>query len=162
MGLLGCLAVGTDAANEAGRGDRRRLDRMEIAEQSLGKCQHRLGIDRAGGRNHQPRRAIFLGQPAHAIVAGQSENALLAPEHRTSERLLPERGLEQMVVDQIVGRVTAFAKLGQDDLLLALQLGLVDGRRAHQIGDQLERQPDIGGQGAGVEHGLIARGPGVQ
>ena len=162
MGLLGRLAVGADATDEAGRRDRRRLDRVEIPEQALGKRQHRLGIDRAGSRNHQPRRAIFLRQPAHAIVAGQSENARFAPEHRTCERLLPKRGLEQMVVDQVVGRVAAFAKLGQDDLLLALQLALVDGRRAHQVGDQLERQPDIGGQGAGVEYGLVARGPGIQ
>ena len=53
---------------------------------------------------------------------------------------LPERGLEQMVVDQIVGRIAAFAKLGQDDLLLALQLGLVD-RRARGPDRRSARAP---------------------
>ena len=162
MGLLGGLAVGTDAAGELRGRDGRGLDRVEVAEQFLRERQHRVGIDRAGGRDDQPRRAIFLGQPAHAIVAGQREDRLFASQDRSREWLGAKRGLEQMVMDQIVGRIEAFAELGQDDLLLTLQLGLVDFWRAHQIGDQLEREIDIGGQGAGVEHGLVARGPGVE
>ena len=67
-----------------------------------------------------------------------------------------------MVVDQIVGRIAALAKLGQDHQFLALKLVGIEPRRAHQIGDQLEPQPDIGGQGARMEHRLVARGPGVQ
>ena len=67
-----------------------------------------------------------------------------------------------MVVDQVVGRVEAFAELGQDDQLLALQLGLVELRRADQVGDQLERQADIGRQRSRMEGRLVARGPGVE
>ena len=162
MGLLRRLAVGADAADEAGGGDQWRIDRREVAEKPFGELEDRIGIDRAGGGNNQPRRAIFLRQPGAAIVAGQREDAFLAAQHGAGQRLWPERGFEQMVVDQIVGRVAAFAKLGQDNLFFALQLGLVDPRAADQVGDQFERKPAIGRQGAGVKHGLVARGPGVQ
>ncbi len=67
-----------------------------------------------------------------------------------------------MIVDQVVGRVEAFAKLRQDDQLLALQFLLVEARRAHQVGDKFEREADIGRQRARMEHRLVARGPRVE
>ena len=52
--------------------------------------------------------------------------ARLPAQDGTGQRLRPERGFEQMVVDQVVGRIEAFAQLRQDDQLLPLKLGFVE------------------------------------
>ena len=67
-----------------------------------------------------------------------------------------------MIVDEVVGRIDAFAELGQDDLLLALEMLLVEMRRAHEIGDQLGDERQVAGQRPAVKHRLVARGPGVE
>ena len=67
-----------------------------------------------------------------------------------------------MVVDEIVGRIGDFAELGQDHLLLALEMLLVEMRRADEVGDQLRDERQIAPERAAVEHRLVARGPGVE
>ena len=108
-------------------------------------------IDIAGGRNHQPFRPILLLQPVQAVAPVKPTDGRFIAEHRPRQSLLAERGFEQMVVDQIVGSIEAFAKLRQDDQFLALQLGLVELRRPDQVGDELKRQADIGSQACGHE-----------
>ncbi len=120
------------------------------------------GIDLAGSRDHQPLGAILLAKPPGTVATGEVADALLGAEHGPGQRLLAERGLEQPVVDQIVGRIETFAKLGQDDQLFTLQLVFVELRRSDQVGNQLQPQADIGGQRPGMEQGLVARRPGVQ
>ena len=48
------------------------------------------------------------------------------PSTGRASGLLAKSGFEQMVVDQIVRSIEAFAKLRQDDQFLALQLDLVE------------------------------------
>ena len=67
-----------------------------------------------------------------------------------------------MVVDEVVGLVERFAKLGQDDILLALQFRRVERRRTHQVGDQLDRQRHVGPHYAPMKHRLVARSPGIE
>ena len=67
-----------------------------------------------------------------------------------------------MVVNEIVGRIRRFPELRQDHLLLALQVRLVEVRRANQVGNELGDERQVPRQRAAVEHSLIARGPGVE
>ena len=67
-----------------------------------------------------------------------------------------------MIVDQVIGRIDALPDLGQDHLLLALEMLLVEMRRADEVGDEFGDERQIAGERASVEHGLVARGPGVE
>ena len=162
MGLLGGAAVLAHASVETRGGDRGRRDGLEVAEQGFGEVEDVPGIDLARGRDDQPLGAILLGQPADTVAAGDRLDAGRAAEHGARDGLIAIGRLEQIIVDQVVGGVEAFAKLGQDDELLALEFLLVEARRADEVGDEFEPQPDVGRQRARMEDGLVARGPRVE
>ena len=119
------------------------------------------GIDLAARRQDQPPRHQLVADPVEAIVARGGAQGLGAAENRAAQRLPVERRFEQMIVNQVVGRIDDLAELGQDHVLLALEMLLADVRRADQVGDQFREERGIPGQGAPVEDGLVARGPGV-
>ena len=67
-----------------------------------------------------------------------------------------------MIEDDVVRRVTRLAQLGQHHPLLALELVGVEARPADEVGDQLDAQRQVAAKQPGVEHGMVARRPGVQ
>ena len=79
-----------------------------------------------------------------------------------ADGLIFERRFEQMVMNEVVRRIDHLAELREDDLLLALQMLLVEMRRANQVCDQLRDEGQIATQRAPMKHGLIPGGPGVQ
>ena len=106
--------------------------------------------------------AIFLGQPLQAIVAGQRRDARLAPSTDRPSGCAANAASNRWSWIRSSGASRHSPSSGQHDRFLALQLGLVELRRAHQVGDQLDRQRDIGGQDARMKRRLVARGPGVE
>ena len=121
-----------------------------------------MRIDLAARGQNQPRRNELLLQPVAAILPGHRADRLLATEHRPTDRLSPERGFEQVIVDQIVGRIGRFAQLRHDDLFLALEMLRLEMRSADKIRDQLGDQRQVAGQCAAMEHRLVAAGPGIE
>ena len=162
MRLLERPPVVAHPADKLARRDHRHLARLQVPEQSLGHRQYLVGIDRPARRDHQPLGAIFLFQPRRAVRCRRRANRRLAPQHRPRDRLAPVHRLEQMVVDQVIGLVHRLAQLGQDDQLLPLQLGLVHLGRSHQIGDQPQREADVGAQHPRMKGRLIARRPRIE
>ena len=142
--------------------DRGRCVRLHVSVQPLGQREQLNRIDFAARRQHQPRGNELLLQPIATILPGGGAHRLLVAEHRAANRLPAERGFEQMVVDQIVGRVRRFAKLRKDDLLLSLQMLHVEVRRTREVGDQLREQRQVSRQCPAGEYGLIAAGPGIE
>ncbi len=67
-----------------------------------------------------------------------------------------------MVEDDVVGRVARFAEFGEHDMALALQFLGVEIGVADEIGDQLAAELEVACQGARLEDGMVARGPGVE
>lgn len=162
MRLLEAAPVVADAAGEPRGLDRRLRWRFHVAEQPLGQLEQRIGIDPAARRQHQSRGRELVGKPVETILPVRSADRRFGAQHRAADRLSLERGFEQMIVDEVVGRIDAFAKLGQDHLLLALEMGLVEMRRPQQVGDELRHQRQVAAERPPMEHRLVARGPRVE
>ena len=87
-----------------------------VAEQALGES--------AAARRDRPCRSpTRISRDGTSSLASQSRQSSrgdrarwsrLVAEHRAAERLVGERRLEQMIVDEVVGRIDDFAELGQD------------------------------------------------
>ena len=125
MGLLGRAADAIAPPMKAAAAMRGGAGRLQIAEQRLGEEQTWPRSTLPARRDHEPFGPILLVQPGCAVGDGQRGclASCPAPGGRAVGRRTP---LRTAVEDQVVGRIEAFAKLRQDDQLLALQLGLVE------------------------------------
>ena len=97
------------------------------------------------------REGRIFAQPVAAILPVAAQIRRFASQHRAPDALAAERGFEQMVVDEVVGRIDALAQFGQDDLFLALQILLVEVRRADEIGDELSNERHVARRARGRE-----------
>ena len=83
-------------------------------------------------------------------------------EDRTSQGMVgPERAGEDLV-DQIVGRVLDHLDLFEDDLLLALDLGGVEGRRGDQVRQHVHGERQVLVEHLDVVAGVFLRGERVE
>ena len=162
MRLLEASAIVAFAAREGGGLDNWYVTDRHVAKQPLREVEHLRRVHLSAGCQDQPRRGKLLLQPLEAIPPRDGAYARLGAQHGPADRLPVERRLEQMIVDEVVGRIDALAKLGQDHLLLALEMVLVEVRRPHEIGDQFGDEREVTGQGTAVKHRLVARCPGIE
>ena len=82
--------------------------------------------------------------------------ALFASKDGAAERLVHEGRFEQMIVDEVVGRIDALADLGKDHLLFAVEMLLVHVRGADEVGDELRQKRRVARQHPAVKRRLVA------
>ncbi len=70
-------------------------------------------------------------------------HALDRAENRPADRLAGESALLEEIEHEVVGRIGRCADLLHDHALLALQLGLVEGGLGENVGEDIEREPDV-------------------
>ena len=149
--LLERAAVIAHAAGECRRSDLRRGAGFHVAEQPLGQREQLAVLDLAARDEDQARRNELLrrsNRGSRPVSPREPWPRCRAPSGRSAGL---ERGLEQMIVDKVVGRVPSSRQLGQDHLLLALEMLLVEMRGPDEVRDQLGDQRQVaapeGGRG---------------
>ena len=128
----------------------------------LGQLDDLVVLDPAGRRQHHVRGGVVARQEGEEIVAADRLDRVGGAEHRPAERLVGQRGLLELVEDQVVGRVERLADLLQDDAALALQLVGIEHRIAQDVGHHLDAERHVLLQDRGVVGGDLAAGIGVE
>ena len=161
MRLLGSRrSLRTPPVNRAGVGVGDRA--LHVAERRSASCDQRVVIDLAGRDQDQAAGTISLGPPGVEIVARDRRDARPRRRGSSGRAAGRRRPPPEIVEDDVVGRIARFAELLQHDVLLALEIGRVEMRRADQVGDQLDAERQMLGQQRGREAGAVAVGPGVE
>ena len=161
MHLLEVARLAALAAGEAGRQHGQARPARQVAEEPLGRGAQPVGVDGAGGGEDHPVRAVVLGDEAREVGAAEAGDALGRAEDGAAERLAGVGGLLQPVEDDVVGRVERLADLLQDHPALDLDVGRVEQRVQHDVGEDVERPLDVGLEHAGVVGGHLLAGVGV-
>ena len=119
-------------------------------------------IDLARGDQGQAAGAVEVGPPGVEIVGADRRDAGFVAEDRAAERLLGIGGGPQIVEDDVGGRVARLAQLLQHDLLLADEVGGIEMRAQHHVGEQFDAERQMLGEQGGGEAGAVALGAGVE
>ena len=128
----------------------------------LGQLDDLVVLDPARRRQHHVRGGVVARQEGEEIVAADRLDRVGGAQHRPAERLVGQRGLLELVEDQVVGRVERLADLLQDDAALALQLVGIEHRIAQDVGHHLDAERHVLLQDRGVVGGDLAAGVGVE
>ena len=138
----------------AGCGLGERCRSASRAKRCLGQRDQRVVIDLAGGDQDQAAGAILVARASRAgrrrVIAAMLASS---PSTERPSGWSAKAALQQIVEDDVVGRVARFAQFLQDDVLLALQLVGVEMRAQDQVGDQLDAERQMLGQDAAREAG---------
>jgi hypothetical protein len=159
--------VGLAAAALPARGDAadvgRRLDRVrragrQVGEGGVGGAQHRLRIDRTGDADDRVRAGVLALHVVEQVLAREALDVAPRADHRLADRMGAEAGL---VVQLVGGRqrvVLVLQVLVQDDLALALELGLGEGAVAHDVAEHLDEVAGIAREPRHLERGVVLVG----
>src|SRR6185312_4065340 len=96
------------------------------------------------------------------ILSGDGADRCTGPEHRAAKRLAIKRGFEQMIMDEVIRGVGHLAQLGQDHLLLALEVLLLEMRAPQEICEKLGDQRQIARERTSLKCRLVACRPGIE
>ena len=145
-------------ADPGAAGEARRLGRIDRAggkraEPGLGHLDQPLMLDLAGGDQGDAAGAIAAAPPVVQILDRDGVDARLVAEDRAAERLVVIGGGPEIVEDDVGRRVPRLAQLLEDDVLLALEVGLDEMRVEDQVRDQLDSERDMLGEDRGHEVG---------
>ena len=115
-------------------------------------------IDLAGGGQHQARGAVIGLEERPELDGAEASHTLLRAQDRPPNRLSRKGGLLQHLVGDFIGAVARCRDLLQDDFPLALELVLRIARLLQDIGQNIERDGDVGPENAReVGRGLQTR-----
>ena len=125
---------------------------------------HELGVvDVAGGREHHARwRRSWPGGSARRSCGVEALDALGGAEDGAADRLLGEGRVLQQLVGDLVGAVAGGGDLLQDHLALALELVLGVARDLQDVGQDVEREADVGLERAREVGGGLQAGGGIE
>ncbi len=158
MYLLEVAAFDLRPADEM-RGLRgRRCLACERRKLALDIRHHRLVVDRTGGRDHHVRCAVVARKIVGEPGAVESANRRRRAENRAPDRLVGIGGLLQTVPDQVIRGILGSPDLLHDDVLLALELGLVERGIRKDVGQHVERKRHVGAQHARIVGRGLDRG----
>ena len=101
------------------------------------------------------------GEAANRIAVVARQCGLASQDVVTQLGAFEEHVLEG-VVYQVGGRILVGVDFVVDNLLLALQLAVGEGRAEGHVGEQLGRLGEVAAQGRGVDGGILLGGEGVE
>ena len=119
-----------------GRLVRRRVLR-EIAEVALGQRDDLVVTHVATGGDHQPARPVVALPEVDHRLSVDPADGLLGAGDRATDRLVAPHHLVDHVVDELFRGVLSGADLLEDDQALLVELGGVDRRVAHDVGQDV-------------------------
>ncbi len=133
--------------------------RGELPRYGLGKL---LMVQVAGrGKDHVAavKAVAVIGDQALPVQPG---NRLRGAQNRPAQRMILPEGLREQLVDQHLRVVLVDLDLFQNHAALALNVGRVEDRVQHQVGQHIQRNGDVLGQRLDVEADGLLAGEGVQ
>ena len=128
----------------------------------FGEIDDLVVLDPARRRQHHVGRPCSGAPGRRTDRRARSSRPIRRAQHRPAERLVGQRGLLELVEDQVVGRVERLADLLQDDAALALQLVGIEHRVAQDVGHHLDAERHVLLEDRGVVGGDLAAGIGVE
>ena len=103
-------------------------------------------VDLACGRKHHALSAIVGLHELAQIGGAEAFHALGCAEDGSADGLLGKSRLLQQLIGDLVGAVAGRRDFLQDHLAFAFQLALGMARVQQNVGQDVEAEPDVGGQ----------------
>ena len=161
MRLLKVLLDPRLAATEPRWLDQCRPMRAKMPERRFGGLDDGVVIDSARRRNDDVLGRVTLVHEGREVMGMEFFHPLGWPQNRAAQRLLGKGGFLQPVEDHVVWRVVRLPDLLQYHVPFDLYLARVEDRVQHDVGDDVQRQPNILGQNPCVIGRHLAAGIGV-
>ena len=163
MALLEVLGadehVGSGGWRDVGDG---RAARRDVGEGPLDQRADLRMLEVADRGDDEVRRDVGVGEVAaqRGLIEGRHRVGLT--ENRPAERVIGPEPAGEQLVDEVVGRVLDHLDLFEDDLLLALDLGGVEGRRGDQVREHVDGQRQMLVEHLDEVAGVFLGGEGVE
>lgn len=140
-----------------GARDMRLPFRVPAAQQPLGHVAELRPIELACNRQHGVIRPIMLLFERKQRFTADGCNLVVRAENRTSQRMLPEIGFRQQIVDQILRRILAHRDLFQNNAALFFKFRFIHTRVEQHVAKQIHRARQVLGNHLRIVAGAFLR-----
>ena len=119
-------------------------------------------LDVAGGRDDAVARVVSAQVAGQQVVGIDGRDGLGGAQDRVAVGMRGPECAGVQLEDQIVRRVLHAADLLEDHVPLEVEVALPEQRAAHQVGQHIDRDRQVGVEDVGLEGGVIAGREGVE
>ena len=117
-------------------------------------------VDGAGGRHHEGVGGVgALVVLPHGVARNRGDGLVGAADGSAQRGVLTEGGAGESLLGDVGRVIGGIGQLGDDDAALGLDVGRLQERGGHHVGEHVEGRHAVGGEHAGVVGGvLLGRG----
>lgn len=154
-GKVGGEGVGLAQTSRVGRDG-------ELGKVLLGQGNQGIVINTTGTNKDHAVSGVVGLDVVGEVIAGQGLDVLLGSQDGAAKSLTLESSGVQVVKDNLLHLLVNLLLLAENDIALALNGIVVQGRVLENVGKNLNRLGDVGLEGLGVVDSLLAGSVGVQ